>query len=103
MSDASLIPCPFCRREIDTQARITGDTVWCACGALLRVQHEAGATTHLVSQGAPIVEGALLGELARLQRIEAAARAHIKEWDGGDTSAHETRQKLREALGEVKR
>lgn len=51
----------------------------------------------------PFVEGTLLDELERLQRIESAARAHIAEWDGGDTSAHETRAKLRAALGEVQK
>jgi hypothetical protein len=37
---------------------------------------------------------------ARLTRIETAARAHVAEWDSGDTMAHGSRDTLRKALEE---
>ena len=40
----------------------------------------------------------VVAELERLQRIEAAARAHLKEWEGGDTMAHDSRKALKQAL-----
>jgi hypothetical protein len=45
-------------------------------------------------------KGQNCAEVERLQRIEAAARAHIADWDGGDTSAHKSRDVLRKALEE---
>lgn len=46
-----MTPCPLCQRPIDTQARLTGDGVLCACGAILRVQHQANGHTRLEAQG----------------------------------------------------
>ena len=40
----------------------------------------------------------LIAEAERLRRIEAAARAHLKEWESGDTMAHDTRTALKQAL-----
>lgn len=40
----------------------------------------------------------VVAELERLQRIEAAARAHLKEWESGDTMAHDSRKALKQAL-----
>lgn len=40
----------------------------------------------------------VVAELERLQRIEAAARAHLAEWESGDTMAHDTRKALKQAL-----
>ncbi len=40
----------------------------------------------------------LITEVERLQRIEQAAREHLKEWESGDTMAHDTRKALKEAL-----
>ncbi len=42
----------------------------------------------------------LITEVERLQRIEVAARAHLAEWEGGDTMAHDTRKALKQALGD---
>ena len=55
--------CPNCGRIIDVSTRITGDTIWCPCGALLRVRHAAGgteltATLPLAALSAPIPETA---------------------------------------------
>lgn len=41
---------------------------------------------------------ALITEVERLRRIEAAARAHLAEWESGDTMAHESRKALKQAL-----
>ncbi len=37
-------------------------------------------------------------ELERLQRIEAAAKAHLADWESGDTFGHESRAALKRAL-----
>lgn len=37
-------PCPNCSRDIEVSNRITGDEVWCPCGAIVRVMHLSGST-----------------------------------------------------------
>ncbi len=41
---------------------------------------------------------ALVAEVERLQRIEAAAKAHLADWESGDTFGHESRAALKRAL-----
>ncbi len=40
----------------------------------------------------------LIAEVERLQRIEVATRVHLKEWESGDTMAHDSRKALKQAL-----